>query len=215
MENLNFKLSKQGYILNSRDNIEKISYQDYLRDFGADETTTPRGVAPRLFLDGKTLCTWGLRGNNRKELETYKTKKEAKNILFLKWENNLSEACEFTFFASSKKELFEYLAERFDKNQKVIKRYFRTEESKSEKLRLSKIKNDNRESFTVDMMIDFIKDNEIYIKEVLIELKALKDAENKELWQIKANSLVQRVSNNDFRVLKWKEIYNLIREKVK
>ena len=54
-----------------------------------------------------------------------------------------------------------------------------------------------------------------YIKEVLIELEALKDAENKELWQIKANSLIQRVSNNDFRILKWKEIYNLIREKVK
>lgn len=215
MENLNFKLSKQGYILNSRDNIEKLSYQDYLRDFGADETTTGRGVAPRLYVDGNTLMTWGISGNNHKVYAYCKNKTQAKELLHSIWGGNVSDNWDAPRFFTKKVDLFQDLAECHQKNILIIKRYFKIQESMAEKLRLSKIKNDNRESFTVDMMIDFVNDNKIHIKETLIELEALKDAENKELWQIKANSLVQRVSNNDFRVLRWKEIYNLIRENVK
>jgi hypothetical protein len=44
------------------------------------------------------------------------------------------------------------------------------------------------------------------------QLNLLKTAENKQEWQIKANSLVQKVSGNDFRALTWKEVYNLIKE---
>lgn len=61
------------------------------------------------------------------------------------------------------------------------------------------------------MMIDFINSNKEMIKNSLNELNELKEEGNKELWQIQANSLVQQVCGNDFRTLKWKEIYNLVR----
>jgi hypothetical protein len=215
MEKLSFKLSKYGYILNSRYNIERVSYKDYLREFGSDETTTGRGVAPRLYVDGNTVMTWGIRGNNHKVYAYCKNKTEAKELLHIIWEGNVLDNCDAPRFLAKKVDLYQDLAEYHQRDILTIKRYFKIQELQFEKLRLSKIKNDNRDSFTRDMMIDFIKDNEIYIKEVLIELEALKNAENKELWQIKANSLVQRVSKNDFRILRWKEIYNLIRENVK
>jgi hypothetical protein len=60
-----------------------------------------------------------------------------------------------------------------------------------------------------------VRDNKNEISVLLTELDVLKLANNQSEWQIKANSLIQRVSNNDFRVLKWTEIYNLIRENVK
>ncbi len=71
---------------------------------------------------------------------------------------------------------------------------------------------DNRPSFTKEMMVDYILQNKVIIQEKLQELDKLKNDEEKEKWQVKANALIQQVSNNDFRLLKWKEIYTLIRE---
>ena len=65
-----------------------------------------------------------------------------------------------------------------------------------------------------ETMIDHIIENREAIKVELDRLDHLKDDGEKELWQVHANALVQRVSKNDFRALKWKEIYNLIRETV-
>jgi hypothetical protein len=61
-------------------------------------------------------------------------------------------------------------------------------------------------------MLNFIKENKKEILVLLRELDALKLENNQNEWQVKANSLVQKVSNNDFRVLKWKEVYNLVRK---
>ena len=80
-----------------------------------------------------------------------------------------------------------------------------------ENAKLSKIKHDNRPSFTKEMMLDFIKNNREMISESLAELDQLKIEEKKDFWQVKANALIQKVSNNDFRFLNWKEIYNLIK----
>ena len=59
-------------------------------------------------------------------------------------------------------------------------------------------------------MISFINENKDLIELKKKELVDLKASDDKENWQIKANALVQIVSKNDFRCLKWKEIYTLI-----
>ncbi len=59
-------------------------------------------------------------------------------------------------------------------------------------------------------VLEFIKENEKLVWEKLKELDELKTNNDKENWQIKANSLVQMVSKNDFS-LGWKEIYTLIK----
>lgn len=64
---------------------------------------------------------------------------------------------------------------------------------------------------TAEMMVEFINNNREMVNNSLIELKELKALGNKEVWQVKANTLIQKVSNNDFRLMKWKEIYNLIK----
>lgn len=63
-------LDRSGYIVIDR-NLESITYKDYLREYGADETTTPNGVAPRYFVqenefDGEIrweIRYWGPGGN--------------------------------------------------------------------------------------------------------------------------------------------------------
>jgi hypothetical protein len=75
-----------------------------------------------------------------------------------------------------------------------------------------KIKHDKRPSFSKNDMLNFIRDNKKEISVLLRELDVLKLENNQSEWQVKANSLVQKVSNNDFRVLKWKEVYNLVRK---
>ena len=214
METLNFKPSKKGYILNHKGEIESIKYSDYLREFGSDETTTGKGIAPRLYVDGKDIYTWGLRGNNHNLYESYKSKREANKKLYEIWQSNLDENNEYIYFATSKKDLFIYLAECFDKNYKVIKRYFKIQEAQKLELLISKTKHENRPSFTKEMMHQFLNENKEMVKHLLKELDSLKTTKNKDIWQVKANSLVQKVCNNDFRLLKWKEVYNLIRQNI-
>jgi hypothetical protein len=53
MENANTMttetLNQTGFIFVSYSNsIEELTYRDYLRQYGADETTSPNGVAPRI-----------------------------------------------------------------------------------------------------------------------------------------------------------------------
>lgn len=80
------KLSKVGYILNHKNEIESITYKEYLQEYGSDETTTPRGVAPRLYVDGNTIMSWGVRGNNLCLYASFKNKRD----LFLSvLENNI------------------------------------------------------------------------------------------------------------------------------
>lgn len=68
---------------------------------------------------------------------------------------------------------------------------------------------------TKEDMLNYIDNNYDVVKGKLDYLDELKSNNNKEIWQKEANSLIMQVSNNDFRLLKWKEIYELIKNKVK
>lgn len=215
MDTLNYKLSKKGYILNGWNKIEKISYSDYLREYGGDETTTPLGIAPRLFQDGRTIYTWGCTGNKRATYKNLDSKKEAKMFLYSCFESYIQEKnWDAPRFFLTKKELYQDFSEIHNKSKKVIKRYFKIQEAEEKRIKDLKIKYDNRPFFTVEMMKNFISKNKDMIEYSLQELNELKISENKDLWQVKANALIQKVSNNDFRILKWKEIYNLIKSEV-
>jgi hypothetical protein len=207
-----YNINKKGYILNNRGQIETISYRDYLQEFGSDETTTPRGVAPRLYVEGNAIMTWGVRGNNHAFYASFANKREAMTSIYEIWERNIDQECNVQRFYGTKKEMFQDLADVYEKETAVIKRYFRLQKFNLERAQQVKIKHDNRPSFTKEMMINFINQNKEIVLSSLKELDELKQAENKEIWQVKANSLIQKVSNNDFRALNWKEIYSLIRE---
>lgn len=212
-----FKISQKGYILRSSgrlDEIESVTYGDYLAEFGSDETTTGRGIAPRLHVDGNSIMSWGVRGNNHHFYASFKNKREATAKLYEIWEGNLEEECDVPYFAKTLNEMYVYLAESFQKEVQVIRRYFRLQKYLIESSKGAKAKHDNRPSFTKEMMVDFINSNREMIQTSLIELNELKQAENKAEWQVKANALIQKVSKNDFRVLNWKEIYSLIKETV-
>lgn len=73
----------------------------------------------------------------------------------------------------------------------------------------------DRPLFTEEMMMDYLSKNYQVIQDKLKELDQLKASGKKEDWQVKTNAVIQQVSNNDFRILKWSEIYRLIRENVK
>ena len=82
---------------------------------------------------------------------------------------------------------------------------------KLQEVKAAKNKIDERPLFTVEMMMEYLSKNREIVQEKLKEIDQLKASEKKEDWQVKTNALIQQVSNNDFRVLKWKEIYKVIR----
>ena len=74
---------------------------------------------------------------------------------------------------------------------------------------------EERPLFTEEVMMDYLSKNYQIIQDKLKELDQLKASGKKEDWQVKTNALIQQVSNNDFRTMKWSEIYLLIRKNVK
>jgi len=86
---------------------------------------------------------------------------------------------------------------------------------KLQEVKAAKNKINERPLFTVEMMMEYLHENTEVIQDKLKELDLLKASGKKEEWQTKTNALIQQVSNNDFRVMKWSEIYRLIRENVK
>ena len=212
------KTSQKCYVLINGE-IESIKYSEYLREYGADETTTGRGVAPRLYIDGNTVMTWGVGGNNHKVYSYCKNKTEANNLRYSIWQSNVSDNWDAPRFFTTKKDLFEDTAYYNNKGIEVVKRYFRIKDAQhkafliiKEEEKQRKLGYDKRPSFSKDAMLNFIKENKEDINILKAELDVLKAFNKQSDWQVKANALVQKVSNNDFRVLKWKEIYNLIRE---
>ena len=91
---------------------------------------------------------------------------------------------------------------------------YQTELDRIQAERQAKIDFANSAARSRETMVEYVAENREAIKVELDRLDHLKEEGEKELWQVNANSLVQRVSKNDFRALKWKEIYNLIRETV-
>lgn len=152
-------MSTTGYILNGYGEIEKLSYKEYLREFGADETTTPRGVAPRLYIDGSTIYSWGVRGNNHYTYEVCNSNREAKKLLYSIWERNVENNWDAPRFFDTKKELYEDLADIHQKDIKVIKRYFSIKQAVEQAQIQAKKKHDNRPLTTEEDMINYINNN--------------------------------------------------------
>lgn len=228
MKNYDFQEAQQKeiFIFNSKCEIEKTNLYDFVMSF-ADETTSPRGVEPRLHIrqneDDNTfeVWTWGVRGQNLREIGSGLTEEEAIDWIYSSvYCTDFQNSSESTIYFESEEEAKNDLAERFSEENNIsfetAKHILRKEKIvsniKQERTRLLREKIDNRPSFTKEMMVDYILQNKVIIQEKLQELDKLKNDEEKEKWQVKANALIQQVSNNDFRLLKWKEIYTLIRE---
>lgn len=206
--------SKIGFIVDSKLNIESLTYGEYLTTYGSDETTTRNGVAPRLYVDGKKIMTWGVRGNNHAIYQVCKNNREAKKALLEIWENNIENECNAPRFFSTKTELYADLAESLDRNLAVIKRYFRLVNAlaKKQAVRLAEEKKALESKKLVDkkQILLFIENNKEFVQREIAELKELKSQGRQHEWHVKANALVQKASGNDFRALKWKDIYSII-----
>lgn len=96
---------------------------------------------------------------------------------------------------TSKSQLFQIKAENEHKKRALI------DAKLLENVRLTNL------DFSI---IDFIKENKELVEEKKAELMKLKANNDKENWQIKANTLVQIVCKNDFS-LGWSNIYTLIK----
>lgn len=72
------KLSQVVYIIEEGRIVESA-----IRDLSGyiDETTTPRGIAPRLHVRSAELWTWGHQGNNPHMIRAYDTEAEAQEAL--------------------------------------------------------------------------------------------------------------------------------------
>lgn len=228
MKNYDFQEAQQKeiFIYNSKSEIEKTNLYDFVMSF-ADETTSPRGVEPRLHIrkneDDNTfeVWTWGVRGQNLRNIGSGLTEEEAIDWIYSSvYCTDFQNSSESTIYFESEEDAENDLAERFSEENNIsietAKHILRKEKIvsniKQERNRLLREKIDNRPSFTREMMVDYILNNKAIIQEKLQELDRLKNEDEKDKWQVKANALIQQVSNNDFRVLKWKEIYTLIRE---
>jgi len=62
--------------------IEEHDLESISREY-ADVTTTPQGVAPRNYVDGNELRTWGHRGNNEALEFDFETNEQAEHGLLL------------------------------------------------------------------------------------------------------------------------------------
>lgn len=262
MGNLKVNDAKETIIYFVKNNeVEESNLYDFVME-SVDETTSPRGVAPRLFYERETMegyvshlntkesisvdafenltdkeqfCyffheeafenfriyTWGVNGNNRKSLGyNFDTEEEAEDYLFnYVYDYDFQGDCNrSTYYHNSEaeaiNEVLENYCDEFDisletansiylKQQKINARRIELEE-----LRKSNFLNSKERS--KEDMISFINENKDLIELKKKELADLKASDDKENWQIKANALVQIVSKNDFRCLKWKEIYTLI-----
>lgn len=80
------QLEATGFTINGK-TINSTTYRDYLSDYGSDETTSPRGVAPRLHIreveEEYQIWSWGVGGNHpRYDGQTFDSKEEAELYLF-------------------------------------------------------------------------------------------------------------------------------------
>ena len=81
--------TKTIYVLTAKDKLEEYTLAAFLREFCSDETTSPRGVEPRLHIrerDGKfDVWTWGPAGNFPRKLDTFDTEEEAERDIMHAW----------------------------------------------------------------------------------------------------------------------------------
>jgi len=96
------------YFINYSNEIESMTYGAFCREFGGDETTSPRGIAPRIHIrevekfveneDGEITGTeiefqtwsWGIQGNHPSHIgPDFETEEEAENEVLEHFEYNL------------------------------------------------------------------------------------------------------------------------------
>ena len=72
------KLDQVVYIIEDGEIVES-----RIRDIDGyiDETTTPKGIAPRYHVRGRELWTWGVGGNSPRLIREYDTEEEAQEAL--------------------------------------------------------------------------------------------------------------------------------------
>lgn len=130
------KLETKGFIFYDKE-IDDLTYGEYLYKFGSDETTTPKGVAPRLHIretgESFELWTWGVNGNHPALVSIYDTEKEAYLAICEVWEENISYLWDTPTFYKTTEELYEDLAQSFERRIEVISRYFDIEKVKKQR----------------------------------------------------------------------------------
>jgi hypothetical protein len=123
----NTKMSEfQKKVFVVRDNeVEEITFGSLVREF-ADETTSPNGVAPRFFYDGNEeegydANTWGVGGNNRRDLDIhFDTEEEAEALIISRNAENLESEKDLSSEEAEKKareEFYEGKKEREEKQK--------------------------------------------------------------------------------------------------
>jgi hypothetical protein len=131
------QLNQTGYIIEGFRAIE-MTYGDYLGQYWSDETTTPNGVAPRLFIDQidwsdesgyrsvYDLRSWGVNGRGpSRSIETFDTEEEAELAMCESWERHYhNDSTDNPGFWWDLDEAASVLAESTGKNKEVILRYW-------------------------------------------------------------------------------------------
>ena len=106
---LNYKnRNKLVYFRNDNGEIEQCTYAEFVREFGADETTTPKSVAPRKFVYSSfkdfQVREWNRHGFGSKLLSTHETRAEAEKELFEYWESYMNDSDQTPYFTTDKKD---------------------------------------------------------------------------------------------------------------
>lgn len=96
------------YYRDERGDIEQCTYAEFVRQFGADETTTPNGVAPRKYVydtyNNFEVREWNRHGFGSKLLSTHETRAEAEKELFEYWESFMLDSDQTPYFTTDKKD---------------------------------------------------------------------------------------------------------------
>ena len=169
------------------------------------------------------IFTWGALGNKKKSLGIiFQSEDQAIDFIFQGvYNSDFQGDCnrDTTYFFShveAENNIFEMYSEKFEISIDTAKSiYLKQLKIKNRLIEIAEKKKfdfENLPKRTAEDMISFIKENKELIQTKKLELSNLKAKGDKENWQVKANALVQIVSKNDFRVLKWREIYELIKK---
>ena len=261
MGNLKVNEAKETIIYFVKNNeVEESNLYDFVME-SVDETTSPRGVEPRLFyeeikqisyisnvdntkiseydyelLDNEKtinfdyfgeeileyrIYSWGCTGNKKTSVGvSFETEEEAEDYLFNRvYDYDFQGDCNrSTYYHNSEgdaiNEVLENYCDEFDISLETANSiYFKQQKINARRIELEELRKSNflnSKERSKEDMISFINENKDLIELKKKELADLKASDDKENWQIKANALVQIVSKNDFRCLKWKEIYTLI-----
>lgn len=182
-------------------------------------------VGVRMLYD---VCTWGINGNNRRKLsfESHENREDAEQELFeIHYSGYYQNTCDSTHYYQSHEDAVDSIIEDYCYLYDISEATARSVYSKQLLInsRLVEIAEEKRElrlkqqeetlknrPVAIAKIIDFIKENKELVDFKKSELDELKEAGEKSEWQVKANSLIQIVSKNDFS-LGWKEIYTLIK----